>query len=111
LRAATGLPDDERELVIVFSLRDFIAGLRDEVTQLRRQQTQLVIRLRRRFLDERKGVDEPKRELLPAAQGAADREVLQGALRLRAPQHLARHIDASETVSFLACVHDCLPPM
>ena len=93
LRAGAGLPDDERELVVVLALHDLGRGRRDRVGEARLEQPEILVHEGGRLLDEAERVDQRHRHAL-----AADPEILERALRLRAPIAVRRHLDRSERV-------------
>ena len=93
--AGAGLEDVEREVRVVTAFRDFQRRLLDGRSALGIQAVEVEIRGRRRPLDQAERADELARH----AQ-AADRKVLDRALRLRAPQRVGRHLQLAEAVSF-----------
>lgn len=80
LRARTRLPDGEREFVGVTAGDDLVGGGDDRVRLVLREHAELEIDGGGRALDQRERVDQFGRLLL-----GRDLEVLQRALRLRAP--------------------------
>src|SRR5262245_23727720 len=95
LRAAAGHPDVERELVLVLALQDLVADADDQVLRSVAEAAGLVIDQRGRLLDDRVGGDH-----FPRDQVVADAEMLQGSLRLGAPELVGRDVDRAETVIF-----------
>ena len=93
LRAGAGLPDDERELVVVFALHDLGGGRRDRVGDARLELPEILVHEGRRLLDEAERAHQRHRHAL-----AADLEIAERALRLRAPITVRRHLDRSERV-------------
>ena len=97
LRARTGLPDDERELVVVAAV-DHLGGRGgDGLGHLRIEPAEILVHQGGRLLDEAEGVDERRRHVL-----GADLEVLDRALGLRAPIPVRRDLDRPEGVGFRA---------
>jgi hypothetical protein len=106
LRARARLPDDERELVVETPGDHLAGGGHDGFRQERLKQPELLVHQCRDLLDERQRADHFARHAL-----AADAEILQGALRLRAPVMGGRHRDLAEAVLLDALSrHDPLPP-
>ena len=82
LRAAAGLEDDQRELGVERAVHDLGGGARDELGLVLRQPAELLVGPRRRQLEHAERPDHPA---APAEVLRADGEVLERALRLRAP--------------------------
>ncbi|MNZ94878.1 hypothetical protein D3C78_1139960 [compost metagenome] len=100
LGARAGLPDHQRELLLVAAGDHFVGGLHDGPGLGGVEQAQLLVDNRRGALDLGQRVDQLARLAL-----ARNIEVLQRALRLRAPQSIGRHRDGAESVTFLsACL-------
>jgi hypothetical protein len=107
LRAGAGLPDDEREIVVEPAVDDFLGGLDDPARALRVEDAERKVRLGGGALDEAECVDERQRHLL-----GADTEILDRALRLRAPIAVCGHVDRAERVGLGAGVcHAMLPEL
>ncbi|OEI69339.1 ribosomal protein S5 [Curtobacterium sp. ER1/6] len=92
-RAAAGLVDVDRELVVVLAADDRVRGPRDRVGHRRVHDAERPVHHGRSPLDPREGDD--LRRLEPAAR---DREVLHRALRLRAVQGVDGHPDLAHRV-------------
>jgi hypothetical protein len=92
-----GLEDVDRELVIVFPVRDLLGRGHDGVGDLRGQVPLVAVDLRGRPLDEGQGPDQPARQAPPA-----DREVLHRPLGLRPPEGLGGHRHLAQGVLLLA---------
>ena len=102
LGARSGLPDDQRELVVEVAARDFGGRLLDRLGELGVEPADARIHPRRRLLDEAQRVDDLERHLL----ARAEREILDRALGLRAPIGVGGDFDRSEAVGFGAvCWH------
>ena len=100
LGARAGLPDDERELVVMHAARDLARRLLDRLGELGVEPAVARIDPRRRLLDEAQSVDDLDRHLL----ARAEREILDRALGLRAPIAIGRDLDRPEAVGFGARV-------
>jgi hypothetical protein len=85
-RPRARLEDVDRELVVVLSLGDRVAGRSDSLGQLGVQQPKAGVRARRRCLDPPEPPDDRHRHGL-----ARHREVLDGLARLATPQRFVRH--------------------
>ena len=85
--AGACLEDIEDELDIVLAVHDLLRGRFDRRRRLRRDAADLLIDLRGGALDQREGADEAAGE-----SQVADGEIADGALRLRAPQGIVRHL-------------------
>jgi hypothetical protein len=94
LRARAGLPDHQRELVVVPARGDFAGSLLDRLGEFGVDVAEPRIDPRRRLLDEAERVDDLDRHLL----ALAEREIVDRALRLRAPISIAGDLDRSEAV-------------
>ena len=94
-RPRAGLEDAERELVRVPAFGNLERSGGDRGRNRLRQLAEFAIRLRGRPLDEADGAD----QLLRHA-GAPDAEVVRGALRLGAPQHVGGDAYFAEAVLF-----------
>ena len=104
LRAGAGLPDHQRKLVRVHAGDDLICRGNDGLHLLFVLQAECLVHHRRRPLDLRQRSDDFARLAL-----ARDVEVLQRALRLRAPELVGRDRDRAEGVAFNACDHGKRP--
>ncbi|CUS45548.1 URF 4 [hydrothermal vent metagenome] len=97
LGAGTGLPDDQRELLVELAARHLRRGGFDRVGDLRVEPVRPVHPCRR-LLHQRKRMDDADRHAL----GRAEREILDGALRLRAPIGVGRDVDSADRIGFSA---------
>ena len=95
LGARAGLPHDQRKLGVELAIGNLGGRGLDRVGELGVQQAELAIGPRRRALDQPQRVHQRQRHPLPA-----DAEVLQGSLRLRAPQPVGRDGDFAHGVGF-----------
>ena len=93
LRAGAGLPHDQREFGVVLAGDHFVRRLCDRLAGLAVDLVQFDIDQRAGALDPRERADELHRHAL-----AGNAEVLQAALRLRAPQPVRRHLHLTQTV-------------
>jgi hypothetical protein len=98
LGARSGLPDDERKLVVVHAARDLARRLLDRLAQLGVERALAGIDPGRRLLDEAQRVDDLGRHLL----ACSEREIEDRALGLGAPIGVSRHLDRAEAVAFRA---------
>ncbi|KDS76745.1 hypothetical protein KM22_03905 [Bordetella bronchiseptica KM22] len=105
LRARAGLPDRQRKLIGPLAGDHLIGGPHDGVCDLRIQLAQLGVDLGGGALQARHGGDQRHRHLL-----GRDREEMQRALGLRAPQVLLGHLDRAESVFFGAGFHGGTAP-
>jgi hypothetical protein len=103
LGAAAGLPDHQREVLVVAACEDLVGGLFDQPGDFRRQFAEVVVDPRGGFLDQRQGVDHGERHAL-----AADGEVLQRALGLGAPVGVVGHLYGAQAIGF-GPAHECSP--
>lgn len=94
LRAAAGLPDHQRELIVVQAVGDFGGGFLDRVGE-RGVEAVLAVDLCGGLFDAAERADQRDGHSL-----AADGEIGDRALRLRAPIGLGGHLDRAETVGF-----------
>ena len=95
LRAAAGLPDAQRKLVVQLAGDDFVRRLHDELGFVGRKLAQILIHQRARFLENAEGADQFRRHGV-----ASNVEMQQRALRLRAPVNIGRDFDLSHAVGF-----------
>ena len=95
LGAAAGLPDAQRELVVELAGDDFVGSLHDELGFVGRELAQVLIDQRAGLFQDAKGADQLRRHGV-----AADVEVQQRALGLRAPVDVGRDVDLSHAVGF-----------
>ncbi len=100
LRAAPGLPDDQREVRVERAGDDLVGRAHDEVALGRVELAQVLVGERRRLLHDAEGADDGATEAV-----AADLEVLQAALRLGAPVLVRAHFDLAHAVGLDAHVH------
>ncbi|EMA65853.1 30S ribosomal protein S5 [Halorubrum kocurii JCM 14978] len=105
--ARAGLEHVDGELVVVLARDDLVGGGDDRVGGVVVDEVQVAVRLRGRLLDDAERADEP-----PAHRDPRDREVLDGALGLRAPVGVRRHLHLAEAVLLRAVVfaHTCAFP-
>ena len=97
LRAAAGLPDAERELIVQLAGDHFVGGLCDQLRFVGGQLAQILIHQRACFLERAEGADQLRRHGV-----ASNVEVQQGALRLRAPVDIRGDFDLPHAVGFNA---------
>ncbi len=105
LRARSGLPDDERKLVVVPAVDHLLRRRRDRVAEPAVERAQRHVGERSGLLLERERADEGKRHAL-----AADAEILERALRLRSPIALGRDRDRAHAVALDSGVCHRLSP-
>ena len=86
LRAGTGLPHHQRELVVEFAPGNPASSLCNGFGEFVVQQAERIVGPRRRPLDRAEGMDDLDRNAL-----SADAEVLAAPLRLRAPKPVGRY--------------------
>ena len=98
LRAAAGLPDAQRKLVVELAGDDLVGRLHDELGFLGWELAKVLIHQGACFLEDAKGADQLRRHGV-----AADVEVQKRALRLRAPVDIGGDLDLSHAVGFDAC--------
>ena len=95
LRAAAGLPDAQGKLVVPLA-RDHLVGGRDnQLGLLGRELAQILVHQGAGLLEQAKGADQFGRHPV-----AADREMKQRPLGLRAPIDVRRDLDRSHAVGF-----------
>ena len=104
LRAATGLPDDERELIIQLALDDLVARLSDEITLLLREDPQLAIGISGRLLQIPKGGD----DLVRHRGCGTDPEVIATALRLGSPVLISGDLHLAHGIMLDTILHNWL---
>ena len=102
LRAAAGLPDAQRELVVEFAGDDFVGGLHDQLGFVGGKLAEVLVHQRASLLQDAESADQLRRHGV-----AADVEVQQRALRLRAPVDVGRDVDLSHAVGFGARLRFC----
>ena len=100
LGAGAGLPDDQRELVVMLARRDLARRLLDRLGERRVEPAETRVHPRRRLLHEAQRVDDLARHALVGAE----REILDRALGLRAPIAVRRDLERSEAVGLGAGV-------
>ena len=97
LRAAAGLPHDQREVVVEFAGDDLVGGAHDQVARLFPQHAELGVGDRRRLLDDAEGAHHLDRHAF-----AADAEVVARPFRLRPPVAVGGHAHRAERIGLLA---------
>ena len=97
LGAGARLEDDERELLVPPSRDHLVGRARDEVGLVGRQLAERAVGERRRLLHDTESADHTAPPVEPAAP---DREVLQRALGLGAPETVGGDLDGAERVVF-----------
>ena len=97
LRAAARLPDAQRELIIPLALNHLVGGLHNQLRLLCRELAQVQIYERTRLLQNSECPYQLGRHGV-----AANVEVEQRALRLRAPVHIRRDFNLPHAVGFHA---------
>ena len=95
LGAGAGLPDREGKMIVELALAHFPGGPDDGAGAARVDEAELAIHLGGDALDEPERMNERLRHAL-----AADPEILERALGLRAPVTVGRHFDRTERVGF-----------
>ena len=86
--------DVEHELLVPLTLCDLGGGRRDGASDVPLEVAEIQIGFGGGLLDKPEGLDEPTAEAL-----AADREVLEGSLGLRAIEGIGRHPDLAERIA------------
>jgi len=102
LRAAAGLPNAQREMLVEFSSDDFIGGLGDERALIRRKFAEVLIDERGGFFEDTEGADQLGRHDV-----LADSEVDERAGGLRAVIAINRHFDLAHGVGLGASRNEC----
>ncbi len=97
LGAAAGLPDAQRELIVELAGDHFVGGLHDQLCFVCGKFAEILIHQRAGFLENAEGANQLRRHGV-----AADVEMQQRALRLRAPVDIRRNFDLSHAVGFNA---------
>ena len=82
-------------MVVQFSGNDFVGGANDEIAFVRRQLAEITIDQGRRLLEHPKRMNQFRRHAI-----ITDREVDQGARRLRAVVTVGGHLNRSHAVGF-----------
>ena len=96
LRATAGLPDAQRELIVVLACLDRLTGLFDQGNLLRVQQAMTTIDLGAALLDQCQGMNELCwNPLIP------DGEVVEGPLGLGSPESHRGDVDSADAVVLL----------
>ncbi len=95
LRAATGLPDHQRKLVVVLGMQNLVGGLFDQSRDVGRQVADAVVDPGCRLLDQRQRMQHLDRHAL-----GTDCEIAQRTLRLGTPVSLLRYFDLPQAVGF-----------
>ena len=101
LRARARHPDMQRKHVVVPASQDLVARLDDQPMALRIEPAAGEVGVGAGLLEQRVGADHLARH-----QILADREIVQRALGLGAPQLVGGHLDFAHRVGFLAHRHD-----
>ena len=100
LRAAAGLPNDQREVVVQGTGNHLVAGAADHVQTAVVQLAEFMVGNCRGLLQNAEGVGDFARHDL-----AADFEVLEAALRLRAPVAIRGHLHFTHGIPLNAIIH------
>ncbi len=95
LRARTRLPDRQREVRVELAFHNLVRGGDDGLADGRVELAEVHVGLGGGALDDAERADNRQRLLLPA-----DAEILERALRLRAPILVGRNLDGTEGVGF-----------
>ena len=95
LRAAARLPDAQGKLVVPLARDHLVGGLDNQLGLLGRELAQILVHQGAGLLEQAKGADQFGRHPV-----AADREMKQRPLGLRAPIDVCRDFDRSHTVGF-----------
>ncbi|KWV85274.1 hypothetical protein PFLmoz3_05218 [Pseudomonas fluorescens] len=95
LGATAGLPDHQRELVVMLAVQDFVGSLLDQAGNIGRQVAVAVVDPRRGLLDQGQGMQYRQRHAL-----LANREIDQRTLGLRAPIGVIRDLYFPQAVGF-----------
>src|SRR5450432_3021451 len=95
LGAGAGLPDHEREVIVELAVDDLLRGGLDRAGQPDVEAAVALVEPRRRLLDDGLAADHFERHSL-----GADLEVLERALRLRAPVPVRTDLDRPDAVFF-----------
>ena len=105
LRAAAGHPDVQRKHVVMLAGEDLVADLDDQLVRLVVEPPAGMVGVGRRLLQDGVGGDHLARD-----QILADAEMLERALRLRAPELVGGDADLAEAVHFFTQVGHFLSP-
>ncbi|MNV44414.1 hypothetical protein D3C71_1361730 [compost metagenome] len=95
LGTAAGLPDHQRELIVMLAFEHFVGGLLDQPGDVGRQIAVAVVDPGRGFLDQRQAMQHRQRHAF-VANGKVD----QRALRLSAPVGFIRDFNLAKAVGF-----------
>ena len=95
LRAAAGLEDDEREMVVELPGDHLVGGLNDELHSVGRKLPELAVGQRRRFLED---AERLLHRPAPLEAVDADLEVVAGAFRLSAPVTIGGDLNGPHAV-------------
>jgi hypothetical protein len=106
LRAGTGLPYRQYELPVMLACQYFIRRLHDSAGLFLVQQSQIAVDQRSGTFHRRQREDDFLRHPL-----GRDMEILQRALRLRAPQPFRRNFDDAEGIAFCSAGHGAFLPV
>ena len=103
LRAAAGLPDDQRKVVVQIAGDDLIGGAHDQVALAHLQHAELRVGERRRLLEDPEGAHHLDRHAF-----AADAEVVARPFGLRAPVAVGGNAHRAEGVGLLTEARRCV---
>jgi hypothetical protein len=104
LRSAARHPDVKGKHVVMLARENLVADVDDQLVDLAVETTAGIIRVRRRLLQDRVGLDHFARHQVPA-----DAEMLQRALRLRTPELVRGNVHFTQAVClFTEVVHPYL---
>ena len=95
LGPASGLPDPQRELIVVLASGNCIGRRTDQFNLLRGQEPMLAVHRGAGALDPGQSLDDLERDSF-----VADCEVLKRALGLGSPESFGRHLNATQAVGF-----------
>ena len=95
LRAAAGLPDAQRKLIVQFARNHLVRSLHDQLRLVSGQFAQILIHQRAGLLQYAEGANQLRRHGV-----AADVEMQQRALCLRSPVDVGRDFDFPHAVGF-----------
>ena len=98
LRPTTGLPDVQRELVVVLAVDDLVGGLHDQLRLLGRELAEVLVGEGGGLLEDGHAPDDGLRHAV-----VADGEMMERPLRLRPPVPISRHLDLAEAVRLPPC--------
>ncbi len=104
LGAGAGLPHHQREMIVELARRHLGRRRGDRLADLLVELAHRHVGFGRRLLQQAEGADQRRRHAL-----AADLEILERPLGLRAPQFVARHLDRAEGIALGARVLSAWP--